>query len=107
MSGGGANGAWEAGVIWGLAHYGDPIDYRWDVLSGISAGGFNSVFGVGFEPQDVLKMTEFISDAWLNLKNEDIWLNRAGDINTILHSESSYLDTSPAENSIRQLMSQH
>ena len=27
LSGGGSNGAWEAGVIWGLVHYGDPDDY--------------------------------------------------------------------------------
>ena len=27
LSGGGANGAWENGVIWGLMHYGNPDDF--------------------------------------------------------------------------------
>lgn len=27
LSGGANNGAWEAGVLWGLVHYGDPADY--------------------------------------------------------------------------------
>lgn len=27
MSGGGSNGAWEVGVLWGLVHYGNPEDF--------------------------------------------------------------------------------
>lgn len=42
LSGGGTNGAWEAGVIWGLTHYGDPADFAWDVHTGISAGSINT-----------------------------------------------------------------
>jgi len=69
MSGGGANGAWEAGVIWGLAHYGLPQDYHWDVLTGISAGGLNSVLGAAFDPADVVMMTDYISYIWHQMKN--------------------------------------
>jgi len=58
LSGGGSNGAWEAGVMWGLTHYGNPEDYYWDVLSGISAGSFNSVSVAGFAPEDSIEMTE-------------------------------------------------
>ena len=36
LSGGSNNGAWEAGVIWGLTHYGNPADFAWDTVSGIS-----------------------------------------------------------------------
>ena len=43
LSGGGVNGAWEAGVLWGLTHYGDPADYMWEVHSGISAGSINTI----------------------------------------------------------------
>ena len=103
MSGGGANGAWEAGVLWGLAHYGNPDDYHWDVVTGISAGGFNSVFGVGFEPQDVLNMTEHISDVWLNFKNEDFYVPREG---SFIHNQSLW-DTSPMEDTIRGVMNQN
>ena len=46
LSGGGSNGAWEAGVIWGLVHYGNPDDFKWDVVSGVSAGAINSA-GIG------------------------------------------------------------
>jgi len=42
MSGGGNNGAWEAGVIWGMLNYGDPADFAWDVVTGISAGSINT-----------------------------------------------------------------
>ena len=42
FSGGSNNGAWEVGVIWGLVHYGDPKDFTWDVVSGISAGAINT-----------------------------------------------------------------
>jgi len=42
MSGGGNNGVWEAGVLYGLTHYGDPADFTWDVSSGVSAGGINA-----------------------------------------------------------------
>ena len=62
MSGGGNNGAWEAGVMWGLAHYGNPEDYYWDVLTGISAGSINTAGSAGFFPSEVLEMTEFLAD---------------------------------------------
>ena len=42
LSGGGSNGAWEVGVIWGLMKYGNPKDFQWDVVSGISIGCVNS-----------------------------------------------------------------
>ncbi len=43
LSGGGANGAWEAGIMWGLTHYGNPADFFWDVHTGISAGSINTI----------------------------------------------------------------
>lgn len=50
LSGGGTNGAWEAGVVWGLTHYGNPEDYTWDVHTGISAGSINTIGLVGWAP---------------------------------------------------------
>ena len=53
MSGGANYGAWEAGIIWGLTHYGNPEDFAWNVITGVSAGGINTaataVFNVGDE----------------------------------------------------------
>ena len=64
LSGGANYGAWEAGIMWGLTHYGDPKDFAWDVVTGVSAGAINtaaiSMFAVG----DEVKMTEFLSDTW-------------------------------------------
>ena len=61
LSGGSNNGAWEIGVLWGLAHYGDPTDFYWDVVSGISAGAINTAGIAGWKPEEVLEMTEHLS----------------------------------------------
>ena len=42
LSGGGSFGTYETGVVWGLLHYGNPDDYRWDVFTGVSAGSLNA-----------------------------------------------------------------
>ena len=48
LSGGGSNGAWEVGVMWGLVHYGNPKDFEWDWITGVSAGGINSAAMAGW-----------------------------------------------------------
>ena len=50
MGGGANNGAWEAGVLHGLLNYGDPKQFEYDVVSGVSVGGINS-FGVSLWPK--------------------------------------------------------
>jgi len=42
LSGGGSFGTYETGVVWGLLHYGDPDLYRWDAITGVSAGSLNA-----------------------------------------------------------------
>lgn len=49
LSGGGSNGAWEAGVLWGLVNYGTPSDFDYDVLTGVSAGSINAMALAGWE----------------------------------------------------------
>ena len=67
MSGGGSNGAWEAGVIWGLVHYGNPDDFKWDVVSGVSAGSINSI-GIGvWAPGEEVQGSEELVNLWSNL----------------------------------------
>jgi predicted acylesterase/phospholipase RssA len=42
LSGGGARGAYEAGVLWGMYHADDDkTNYEYDVITGVSAGGIN------------------------------------------------------------------
>lgn len=64
MSGGSNNGAWEAGVIWGLTHYGNPADFAWDVVTGVSAGAINTGAVAVFATGDEVAMTEFLSYNW-------------------------------------------
>ena len=49
MSGGGSNGAWEAGVLWGFLNYGDHADFAYDVITGVSAGSMNTAALAGWE----------------------------------------------------------
>ena len=78
MSGGGTNGAWEAGVMWGLTHYGNPEDYYWEVHSGISAGSINTIGSVGWAPEDTVKATQYLSDMWASLENAMIYKEWVG-----------------------------
>jgi predicted acylesterase/phospholipase RssA len=51
MSGGGSTGAWEAGVLWGLAHDNPNIqDFFYDVVTGVSAGAINTSALAGYAP---------------------------------------------------------
>ena len=63
-AGGANNGAWEAGVLWGLVHYGNPSDFTWNVVTGVSAGAINTGAVVVFAPGDEVAMTEFLSLSW-------------------------------------------
>ena len=56
MSGGANNGAWEGGVIWGLAHYGNPKDFEWAVSTGVSAGSINTGYLAAWDPSDIVNM---------------------------------------------------
>jgi len=62
LSGGGNRGAWEAGVMWGLVHFGDPEDYHWDVMTGCSAGSINAAGSAAFAPNEVLNNVNFLSE---------------------------------------------
>ena len=74
LSGGGSNGAWESGVLWGLLHYGEPSDFMYDVVSGVSIGSINAsglaVFAKGQEREAV----DYIYSTWQQIRTEDIYL---------------------------------
>jgi len=67
LSGGGANGAWEVGVLWGLLHYGNPDDFAYDWISGISAGSINTAALSGWAKGTEKEATEWLSYTWANL----------------------------------------
>jgi len=70
MSGGGAKGAFEAGVLYGLYHStenpGEKFDY--DVISGVSAGAINTA-GMSLYPKNQTEfVVQLLSDTWASLK---------------------------------------
>ena len=67
MSGGANKGSWEIGVVWGLLHYGDPADYTYDVITGVSAGSLNTAMFAVFEKGDEVNMTESVSATWASI----------------------------------------
>ena len=96
LSGGANYGSWEVGVMWGLLHYGDPADFAWDVITGVSAGAINTAGTAVFETGDEVNMTEFLSDAWANLTSQNIWVNWPEGPAKALVTEQGMLDTTPA-----------
>ena len=73
MSGGGSNGAWEAGVIWGLAHYGNESDFYYEWVSGVSAGSINTLGFVGWAPNEVYDMTEWLVGLYAAITNDQLF----------------------------------
>ena len=73
LNGGGAKGAYQAGVIYGWMHEGNPDDFQWDVVSGISGGAINSCALSVWDKANGLAMSEWLSDQWTNLHTHDVW----------------------------------
>ena len=106
LSGGGSNGAWEAGVIHGLVNSNSGEDYQWDVVTGVSAGSINSAFLSVFDKGDEVKAAEWIVNQWSNLKNDNLYKNwPMGVVQGFINKQSMY-DTSVGVEYLRNLFSQ-
>ena len=64
LRGGGTKGAYEVGVLKAFIEIMDPIDYAYDVLSGVSIGGFNAAYISTYN-----RGYEWMAVNWL----EDMW----------------------------------
>ena len=95
MSGGGSNGAWEIGVFWGLVNYGNPDDFAYDVVTGVSAGSINTLALSGWEVGQEKEAAQWASDLWNNLKTSDVWKNWTLSIAEGLTIKAGLLDNSP------------
>ena len=73
LSGGGNNGSWEVGVFYGLVNYGNPADFAYDVVTGVSAGSINTLGFAGYEKGTEVELAQWMSDLWKNLHTSDIW----------------------------------
>ena len=55
-------------------HDGNPDDFQWDVVTGISGGAINTGAMSVWAKEDGLAMSEWLSDMWQNhLHTHDVW----------------------------------
>ena len=95
LSGGANKGAYEAGVLHGLAHKLDNTEIAWDVVTGVSAGSVNTA-GIGMFPVGKEKeMTEFLIDTLEGLHTEDIYKFWPGGILEGITDHSGILNDDP------------
>ena len=74
MSGGGSRGAFEAGALWGIYYTDkDKKAMEYDVVTGVSVGAVNTgLVGVVEKGREEF-MVHYLSMAWQNLTNDNIW----------------------------------
>jgi len=76
MSGGGAYGSYEAGVLYGMYHaLDDKSLMAYDVITGVSAGSFNTLGTALFAVGDEGNMVEFLYDLWLHSSTGEVMKN--------------------------------
>ena len=73
MSGGGALGAYEAGVLYGMVKNGNAKDFTYDVVTGVSAGSINTMGLSLFKKGDESKAVDWLTDRWGKLTNPDVY----------------------------------
>jgi len=103
MSGGGSNGAWESGVLWGLLNFGNPEDYMYDVVAGVSIGSINASGLAVFDIGDEMNAVDFIYKTWETITSDDIFVEREMGLISGLYSESVY-DTSPGFKTLKKIL---
>ena len=69
LSGGGAHGAFQAGVIKIL----DNLGHNWDVVTGISVGSLNGIL-LGMYPRNLQMVgVQDLENMWMNITSNDIY----------------------------------
>ena len=76
MSGGGAYGSYETGVLWGfIKNAENPVDFQYDVVTGVSAGSINAI-GIGlWEQGQEDPMIEWMSKIVENLSDPTVFVD--------------------------------
>lgn len=97
ISGGGSNGACNSGVLWGFVNYGDPEDFAYDVVTGISAGSINAQALAGWEVGQEVKAFAWVSQLWLDLHTSDFWKNWTIPIVEGFFNKAGMVDNSPLQ----------
>lgn len=96
LNGGGAKGAYQAGAIYSFNHDGNPDDFQWDVVTGISGGAINTGAMSVWAKEDGVAMSEWLSTEWNdNLRTHDVWKWWPGGIIAGITKEQSLVDSTP------------
>jgi len=90
--------------MWGWNHYGNPEDFYWDVVSGISGGAINTGAVSVWDKKDGYEMSEWLSDKWVNLTNPDVWTFWPGGLIEGLTTAPSLLDSTPLVNFLNEIL---
>jgi len=106
MSGGSNHGVWESGILWGLTHYGNPEDFQWDVVTGVSAGSLNTAMTAMFAKGDEVNMSEWMSNAWAECSSAQVWRTRPDGVVRSIWEDISILDDDPAFEYVTSLVNQ-
>jgi NTE family protein len=77
LAGGGARGAYQAGVLRGIARHLPELQFP--ILHGISAGAINTAF-ISSHAGSFAKATHQLCEVWLRLHSEDIFRADAGSL---------------------------
>lgn len=97
LSGGGALGAYEVGVLRRLTEQGRS----WDVIAGVSVGAINAALMAQFKPSEQARGAVVLEDFWSAIRgNNDIYKSQLMGPAALLWSRSVY-DTGPLLDLIR------
>ena len=91
LSGGGAHGAFQAGVIKNLNDKGT----KWDIITGVSAGAINALALSIFNSTDQQSGISLMQNVWMNITSYDVY---KWNWNPLF--DQSLLDSSPLNNTI-------
>ena len=80
-------------------HYGDPKDFEWDVVTGVSIGGANSFIVSLYPKGKELEMVDYITKFWSEAHTKDsVWRHHWGGVAQGFAFEEGILDDTPMYN---------
>jgi len=95
VEGGGTKGAYEAGVISGLANLLPPEERQWNVVSGVSVGSLTAANMALYPVGEEIQAAKFIQEMWLTIKMSDIIQNWPLSVIDGIIKKSGLFDSSP------------
>jgi predicted acylesterase/phospholipase RssA len=102
LRGGGSKGAYEVGFLKAMTKNLDPIEYRYDVVVGVSVGALNAALLAIYEPGNETAAVTEIEELWRSHLPQDFWttwpyVNFFGGV-----YYASFLDSTPIHDEIHR-----